>query len=237
MGRILFRVGPGVTHPDSLQRFRHALAVAGVEAPSDPKPECLDDDLIAALAEGNLATDAREPALSHVARCPRCRSAVASVARALTDAGVAREVAALEGVRHARWLRVARVALPLAAASIVLVVSWQRTPRDVDSQHRAPTITAVPAPTPLAPVGAVAAPRRLVWSTVLGADRYRITLFDSTGVVVFEAESVDTTVALPESVALPSGRKYLWKVEARTDIGRWSASDLVEFSIPTGPSR
>jgi hypothetical protein len=226
-----------VTHPDSLQRFRHALAVAGVEAPSDPKPECLDDDLIAALAEGNLATDAREPALSHVARCPRCRSAVASVARALTDAGVAREVAALEGVRHARWLRVARVALPLAAASIVLVVSWQRTPRHVDSQHRAPTITAVPAPTPLAPVGAVAAPRRLVWSTVLGADGYRITLFDSTGVVLFETESVDTTVALPESVALPSGRKYLWKVEARTDIGRWSASDLVEFSIPTGPSR
>ena len=76
-----------------------------------------------------------------------------------------------------------------------------------------------------------------MWSTVLGADRYRVTLFDSTGVVVFEAESVDTTVALPESVALPSGRKYLWKVEARTDIGRWSASDLVEFSIPTGPSR
>jgi hypothetical protein len=237
MGRALFRVGPEVTHLDPLQRFRHTLAIAGGEAPGDPTPECLDDDLIAALAEGTLATDARQPALSHVVRCPRCRSAVASVARALTDAGIAREVAAVEGVRHGRWLRVARVALPLAAASIVLVVSWQRTPRHIDSQHRAPTITAAPAPTPLAPVGAVAAARRLVWSTVLGADRYRITVFDSTGVVVFETESVDTTVVLPGSVALASGRKYLWKVEARTDIGRWSASDLVEFSIPTGPSQ
>jgi hypothetical protein len=64
-----------------------------------------------------------------------------------------------------------------------------------------------------------------------------VTLFDSTGTVVFDTESMDTTSSLPDSVRLVAGQRYLWKVEARTDIGRWVASDLIEFSLAGGAPR
>ena len=229
--------GPPVTQPDPLERFRRLLTTAGGEAPPSPTPECLADDVVAALAEGSLDPAARAAALPHLARCARCRGAVASVARALSDSGVAREVAALEDTGRGRLRRLVRIAVPLAAASVVLLLSWPQPPQNGGPLHRAPTITASPAPTPVSPIGSVADARLLVWTATIGADRYRVTLFDSTGTVVFETESVDTTSSLPDSVQLVSGQRYLWKVEARTDIGRWVASDLIEFSLARGAPR
>jgi hypothetical protein len=106
-------------------------------------------------------------------------------------------------------------------------------PRQDDSAppHRAPTITAISSPVPMSPVGIVALAETLRWATVPGADRYRVTLFDDAGGVVYETQTAATVVALPDSVHLTPGRSYLWKVEARTGWGRWSASELVEFSI------
>ena len=72
---------------------------------------------------------------------------------------------------------------------------------------------------------------------VAGADRYRVTLFDGGGRVLFETQLADTLAALPDSILLDPGRPYLWKVEARTGWQRWSASGLVEFSIAGGPPR
>jgi hypothetical protein len=240
MGGIrLHLTGLPVTQPDPLDRFRRLVAAAGTgEPPPPPTPECLADDVVAALADGSLDPAARAAALPHLARCARCRSAVASVARALNDPEIRHEVAALEGTgRGQRW-RLARIALPLAAAILVLLLSWPQPPQNGGGPlHRAPTITASPAPAPLSPVGAVADARRLVWTATVGADRYRVTLFDSTGTVVFETESVGTTSVLPDSVRLVPGQRYLWKVEARTDIGRWVASDLIEFSLAGGAPR
>jgi hypothetical protein len=175
--------------------------------------------------------------LFHVAECARCQTAVASLARALADAGVAREVAALEGRRHARLFRPTKIVLPLAAAGVVLLLSWPQPSQDGEPLHRAPTITALPAPAPLSPVGAVADAGRLQWTAAPGADRYRVTLFDGEGRVLFETEVTDTTVHVPDSVPLLSGLRYLWKVEARIGIGRWAASDLIEFSIAGGAPR
>jgi hypothetical protein len=226
-----------VTHldpPDNRVRLALALDTEGPGAA--PTPACLDDDVIAALAEGGLDPAVRSAALPHLAVCTRCRGAVASVARALSDADVRREVAAVGGAPK-RWLRhVGRIVLPLAAASVVVLLSWPPA-RDREPAHRAPTITAAPAPIPVSPVGAVADARRLVWTATAGADRYRVTLFDSAGAVVFEAESPDTTALLPDAVSLGRGWRYLWKVEARIQVGRWTASDLVDFSLPAGPPR
>jgi hypothetical protein len=80
-------------------------------------------------------------------------------------------------------------------------------------------------------VGEVAAAPLLRWAAVDGADRYRVTLFDAGGGVLYESELGDTLTALPDSVELTPGRRYLWKVEARTDFDRWVGSELVEFSI------
>ena len=190
---------------------------------------CLDDQTIAALAAGTLAAAERASALSHVAGCARCRETLASVARALSDATVAREVAALEGSARRRLYR---IVLPVAAVAVLLLAVW---PRPSGFVHRGPPGQGRGAPAPIAPLGLVTGASALRWSAAAGADRYRVTLFDAGGRVLYESQLRDTTVALPDTVWLAAGQSYLWKVEARTGWGRWVASDLVEFSIARGP--
>jgi hypothetical protein len=201
----------------------------GGGAPRSATPDCLDDDTIAALADGALDPAARARALPHLSACGRCRAAVASVAAALDDPAVARAARAVErpGGRRVLW----RVGLPAAVAAAAMLLIFRPQGDEAPGPHRAPTITTVPAPAPLAPVGPVAAAPVLRWSPVDGADRYRVTLFDADGVVRYETELVQTSVVLPDSVELVSGRRYLWKVEARTGFDRWVGSELVEFVL------
>src|SRR3989449_1173090 len=191
-----------------------------------PTPDCLQDDVIGAFAEGSLAPDLRATVLPHIATCVRCRGAVASVARALADPAVARELVVSPTDR--RWYR---IAVPLAAAAVLLLLL--ASPGDDRSPvHRGPPPPA-PATTPIprSPVGAVAAVNALRWSPVAGADRYRVTVFDATGGVVYAAEGSDTVVAFPDSAALVPGASYLWKVDARTGFERWAAAELGEVPL------
>lgn len=220
-----------MNRPEDLDLLRDALLM--LEPGNALMPGCLDDDTVAALAEGSLDAASRPVALAHLAECPRCRAAVASVARALDDPEVAREIVATPGTRGRR---VYRVALPLAAAAVLLVIAWPRQVVDRTPVHRAPTITAAAAPSPLSPMGTVADAGVLRWSAVAGADRYRVTLFDSGSRVVYETQLADTVAALPDSIVLVPGQRYLWKVEARTGRDRWSASALVDFSMARGVS-
>jgi hypothetical protein len=218
-----------VTTPDPLERVRHALRARARSGA--PTPECLDDDTIAALADGTLAPVTRAVVLPHVAGCARCRTAVASVARALADTGVAREVERVDGGRR----RFYRIALPVAAAAaLLLVLMWPRQVEDGGPLHRAPPITASAVPVPLSPIGTVADAGVLRWTAVAGADRYRVTLSDAGGRVLYEMQVADTVAALPDSLVLVPGRSYVWLVEARIGFDRWSVSRLVEFSV-VGP--
>jgi hypothetical protein len=223
-----------MTAPDPESLLRHALKREAVAT-----PECLDDETIAALAEGTRDAAIRTAAVAHLANCARCRAAVASVARAVADPSIAREITSLGRSRR----RVLAIGLPIAAAAVLLVIALPRASEkssgislssccsNGSSAHRAPTITAVSSPALLAPVGIVAAAPTLRWSSVAGADRYRTTLFDHAGAVLYETQTTDTVIALPDSVRFSTDRSYLWKVEARTGWGRWSSSELIEFSI------
>jgi len=213
-----------VPDPDPLDALRDALGAT--PAPEARTPDCLDDDTVAALAAGTIDAAARLHALSHLATCPRCRHAVASVARALADPAVAREVAVAE--RGGRRLRYG-VALSAAAGVLLLLVG----PRLLDlgrPVHRAPPPTGA-VPVPASPVGVVADADTLRWVAVPGADRYRVTVFDAPGAVLYETQLADTVAVLPDSLVLVPGRPYLWKVAARTGWDRWSPSELVEFSL------
>ena len=201
-------------------------ALLSLPRPDTVTPHCLDDETVAALAEGRLAPDARAAVLPHLAACRRCSSAVAAVSRALGDRQVAHEIARAE---RSRLGRVLRFAVPLAAAALVLVMI--RPGSDDDQRHRAPTIDPGAAPAPVAPLGSVPAARELTWTSVLGADRDRVTLFDSGGTVLYEVQLADTLAALPDSLEVAPGRRYLWKVEARADFDRWVTSSLVEFTV------
>jgi hypothetical protein len=185
--------------------------------------ECLDDDIIAGLADGTLDPALRATVLPHLAGCVRCRTALASVTRALSEPTVTRAIVATE--RGPR--RLYRIAVPLAAAAVLLLLL--RSPSPQDGGHRGGGLPG--APVPVSPVGTVADVSVLVWRSVTGADAYRVTLFDAEGRVAYETRATDTAMSLPDSVVLVSGRPYLWKVEARTGFDRWITSELVEFSV------
>jgi hypothetical protein len=130
--------------------------------------------------------------------------------------------------------RLVPIAAGLAAAAAIMLIILPPRLEDPPSAHRAPPITAAPAPRTMAPAGRVSDAEALQWTSVAGADRYRVTLFDSDGSVRFASEVADTSVAIPSSVILVSGRTYAWRVEARLDFDRWASSDLTEFSIERG---
>lgn len=61
---------------------------------------------------------------------------------------------------------------------------------------------------------------RFVWRKLSDAERYTLVVVDATsGEEVYAAETRDTAVVLPDSVALLAGRSYLWWVQARTALG------------------
>lgn len=214
---------------DPLDRQLAPLLASG-EASGPPTPECLDDEVISALAEGTIEPGQRIPALVHVASCTRCRAAVASVALTLADANVRQAIRGSED-RGAR--RFGRLAVPLTAAAVLLLLfSLPRRGVDDSGPHRG---TPTPGgPVAVSPHGVVAEARVLRWADVLGADRYRITVFDHESKIVFAAEVDDTLLLLPESSVLKPGQPYVWIVEARTGWGRWSASAPVAFTIAPG---
>jgi hypothetical protein len=222
-----------MTEPGKADRLTNRLAQVRAVRPGGEgvaTQDCLDAAAIAAMVDGTLEAERRSAAVAHLAVCERCRKAVASVARALADPEVAREARRAEAPGRPR-VRFTRVALGVAAAAAIVLFVWPRQLQE-PSPHRAPPITAAPAPEAVYPVGPVAEARSLRWTSVAGADRYRVTLFDATGSVRYEADLVDTVVALPDSVLPASGGTYWWKVDARVGFDRWATSKLIEFSIP-----
>jgi hypothetical protein len=212
--------------------LRRALA-PHVRGDTLSTPDCLDDGTVAALVDGTLDAASRAAVLPHLAGCRHCRSRVASLTRALADPTVAREAHALEDGRQRRVLRIAQIAGGVAAAAVLVLLAW---PAQIEepSPHRAPPITAAPAPEAVSPVGTVADAPSLGWTAVPGADLYRVTLFDAQGTVLYEADLADTVAILPASLLPARGETYWWQVEARLGFDRWAASELIEFSVAPG---
>ena len=173
---------------------------------------------IAAYVDRGYAAEWRARVEAHLAACAECRSEVVAVtrlARSFRD--------------RRRWT----VAAPLAAAAVLLLVlaPWQRG-RDEDATVlREPAVTTTVAPTLIAPLGAVATLPRLTWTSIPHSDRYQVTMYDGNGSVVWETQTRDTVVAVPNATALGAGTPYFWKVAARTGWGRWVVSDLTTFTL------
>ena len=218
------------------ERLRSTVEMVRGQATLEPTPssDCLDDAAVAVLAGGEHLGVDRERLLSHASTCAHCRHRVASVARALSDPSVTAEIATTEFVRRRRpvSVRFALASTAVAAAAVLFLV-LPRVEGGPGGPHRA--TTAVEArPTLIAPIGLVDEAKLLRWGSMAGADRYRVTLFDTSGAVLYEAETTDTTVSLPDTILLRSGRRYLWKAEARTGWDRWTASKLASFSMTRG---
>lgn len=197
---------------------------------------CLDELDIAGLLDGTHQPAARVTAIAHLATCGSCRRQLAAAQSLLADPEIRTELEKVrDPIRHPRRAMAALLGLGALAATLLLTLVLPRRPAVDPDTLRDPTLTAAAAPVPLRPLGEVPAPAALVWSRVDGASGYRVTLFDSTGTVLFEQQLADTAAALPDSIALVPNRAYLWRVEARTEWDRWSASELHEFRIVPRP--
>ena len=223
---------------EEAERQRSTIQIIREQALSEsaPAPGCLDDEAVAALAGGEHADLDRERLLSHLSMCPPCRHRVAAVARALSDPKVAAEITRrreVSGRRHLSFNFALACGVLAAAAALVMVLP--RIEGERGGPHRAPT--AMEARPPLiTPIGPVGDAKLLRWGSMAGADRYRVTLFDTSGDVLYAAETTDTSISLPDTIHLGTGRRYLWRAEARTGWDRWSGSKLGSFSI-TGVGR
>jgi anti-sigma factor RsiW len=166
---------------------------------------------------GALAPEDHAMAVRHLSSCTRCAHEVGDIVR------LTRPV-----TRRDQWRRYGSVA-GLAAALLLLVWTGRGTETDQASPTRDETVTAAAAPVPLEPTTTDAGKVRFRWSPTSKVERYRLVLFDSIGSAMFESESSDTMLVLPDSVRLARGTLYLWKVEAETSFDKWVSSELVRF--------
>ena len=192
-----------------------------------PGPDCLDDLGVAAAADGA----ATPQAIEHLSRCAACRTEVAHLARLLGDGAVAGEVGRLEGgnVAARRFLRA--VAGVAAAAVLVLALLPLLPGTDAGDGFRDEPPPESQAPVLAAPLTSADRLESLRWNGVEGASQYRVTVFDEEGGLVWASETADTFVSFPADTTLVPGTPYWWRVEARTDFDRWTASVLGTFTL------
>jgi hypothetical protein len=204
----------------------------------EPTPgRCLDDAEIAALVDG-VGPARQGSAIAHLASCGRCRKELAAVTRLLRDPSVAREIETIQpsaprrlGARSARLA----TAAGLVAAVLGGVILGPELLRNADAGDaailRERAITTTAAPRIVEPLGVATLADSLRWTSVPRADLYRITVWDREGSVVWEDETRDTVLALPEAIDASRGASLLWDVKARTGWDRWVASELVELTV------
>ena len=219
--------------PPSGPRLPNRREWTGPASSTAPTPACLDEETLGALAEGRLDESVRSAILPHLAECARCRSTVASLSRALADPDLAREIKMVTP-RSKSWRGVAVTGALAASILLVLLVPVEEFRNQRPGSHRSTGASGDQGPATLAPTGDVADVTQLRWSPVQAADRYRVTLFNQGGQVLFETTPTDTFVALPDSVPMSPGIRYLWKVEARIGFDRWVSSELVSFKLVGG---
>ena len=205
----------------------HTVPIASVSI------NCLSDDAIAALADGDSAAD--EYAVSHAASCAKCRTRVAAIARLMNDGIVSSEINALEASRRSRlpqWSRrqftLSGGLLAAAAAAIVLLGPVRSRINPDTPPYRESALTAASAPRIVA-TEITRLADSLRWTSVSEADLYRVRIWNSEGTVVWSTDTRDTTVMLPRIIR--AGTQYMWDVSARTEWDRWVSSDLVELKI------
>lgn len=209
----------------------------------DTGDEHLDDIALAELLDGTGELETNRLRVTHVAQCTDCRAALAELEALVRDPSVRAEL------QRPEWrARPGTVVLPatrrsarilagsLAAAALLLLGVRAMTSRGIASDDtprlRHATISTAAAPRLIAPTVIAGLVDSLTWTAVPRADRYRVTIFDASGGVAWEAEVGDTSVGVPREIAAKWTGQLRWRVKARTSFDRWVDSEFGEFSIP-----
>ena len=204
-----------------------------------PQSPCIDTLAMAAFVEGGAVGGERATIVEHLVECRACRSQCAEVSAALHDPAIAAELRPElpDPAERRRRLR-ARVAAVAGGAAALLLIVMLIGPLGDDSASAAfrdNASAASAAPRIVGPLESAAASTRFAWTSVAGADRYRVTVFAMNGTVVWDAQTADTVLTPPTRSPLVSGERYLWHVAARTGADRWSSSALAELRVIETP--
>jgi hypothetical protein len=183
---------------------------------------------LAAYVDQTLSASERAEAEQHLAWCDGCRAELREVGDTLRTYRPAR--------RRLVWIGPAA-----AAAAVILLVAYPLSQRAIeeDPVHRdvPAAIDQRPDLAPPAAVPGVVGARLLQWSRVDRAGRYRVTIFDQAGSVLWRTETPDTSVTLPPSTLAEATGPYLWRVDARVGIDRWLESRLQPLPVDSPDSR
>jgi hypothetical protein len=101
--------------------------------------------------------------------------------------------------------------------------------------RREGTVTMTAPPRTLSP-SAIGPDDSLRWTSVTGADLYRVQVWDRQGNVVLSTDTRDTALVLPRPLT-SKGASYLWEVKARTGWDRWVSSDFLELTVRAPSAR
>lgn len=114
--------------------------------------------------------------------------------------------------RQVVWRRSAIAASLLLAAGVSSIWWWQQEASVGEALRSGESPVTL-----IAPLGEVESRSgtRFVWRPVRDAERYTLVLVDTTGAEVYASETLDTSLALPDSIRLAPARSYLWWVQAR----------------------
>jgi hypothetical protein len=212
-----------------------------VSAVGDSHDSHLDEIALAEELDGVGDRASIAARAEHLARCAECRDALAELRRVVQDPAVRGELDRPEWrarVQHRLPVRrtAAKVALgALAAAAVLLIASridaGRTATHDEKQVLRHATLTVSAAPRLIAPVGSVNRVDSLRWTSVPRADLYRVTVFDASGAVLWEAEASDTNIGVPAEVAAKWAGALRWRVKARTSFDRWVDSEFGTFDV------
>ena len=177
----------------------------------------MTDAEIAAYLDKKLVGPDRDRVEDHLAECADCRRQMLDTKELLEK--IARPKKTLVGG-----------AIAAAAVVAFLIVRPELGPLNRRSEVRGDV-----SPGSLrvyAPLGVVSAtPFRFVWSRSEHAVSYRLTVSRGDGQPIFALSTMDTIVALPDSVALRPHEQYVWVVDALLRDGFTQSTGMRDFEI------
>ena len=200
------------------EELRRAYQRSAATAPG-PHPE---PDELAELVSGAMPEPQRFAMLEHVLRCPTCGPELDLIRAA--NAGAR---AAEHRMPMSRWMAFAAAALILVGVGALTLRGHRgAVPADVMRGNHAAVAVIEPATGTT-----VAAPVRLAWHAMTGAQSYRVELLTERGDVIAAWSTPDTALVIPDSVRLRANESYDMWVRAmladRTEV----SSPLVRFSV------
>jgi hypothetical protein len=199
--------------------------------------EVTERGLVERYLAGKLSDAEIEAFESHYLTCSRCQTELrlgAGIREILPEVREGAGTPEIRGEektghwfrRNTRWGAVA-AAVAAVLVGVILVKPAGREPLP----HREGVPETPAAPGVEAPRGEVGTVEEFRWTAVPGAELYRVTLYDDTGEVLWQAETPASSLAPPDTVGFVPAALYLWQVDARVGWDRWVSSDLVRFSV------